>query len=55
MKEVVVDTSSLISLSSNCLLWVLDVLKEKIDFYVTKGVVDESINNALQIVRCFKT
>jgi hypothetical protein len=51
MKEVVVDTSSLISLSTNCLLWVLDVLKEKVDFYVTKGVVNESINNALRIDR----
>ncbi len=51
MKSIVVDTSSLISISTNCLLWVLDALKNKINFYVTKGVVEESINHALKIER----
>ena len=51
MKGVVVDTSSLISLSTNCLLWILDSLKDKVNFYVTKGVIDESINHALRIDR----
>ncbi len=51
MKYLVVDSSSLISLSSNCLLWVLKVIKERFDvqFVITPDVRREIITNSLKI------
>ena len=51
MKPLVVDSSSLISLSSNCLLWVIGKLREKfkVQLIITPGVRNEVITNALKI------
>ncbi|MFA5406411.1 MAG: hypothetical protein WC307_03590 [Candidatus Nanoarchaeia archaeon] len=50
MKQLVIDSSSLISLSTNCLLWVLDQLKSiGVQFIVTPEVRSEVINRALGV------
>ncbi len=51
MKELMIDSSSLISLSSNCLLWVLDKLKEStnVEMVITPEVRDEVVKSSLGI------
>jgi len=50
VKQLVVDSSVLISLSSNCLLWVLDKLRGlDVQFIVTPEVREEVINKAMAI------
>ncbi|MDD5649498.1 MAG: hypothetical protein PHF86_03650 [Candidatus Nanoarchaeia archaeon] len=53
MKNIVFDTSSIISLSTNDLLWVLKPLKDKFngDFLISEGVRKELVDNPLQIKR----
>lgn len=50
MKNIVFDTSSIISLSTNDLLWILKPLKDKFngDFLISDGVKKELIDNPLQ-------
>lgn len=51
MKKVVCDSSSLISLSMNCMLPLVVELSEKADFVITKGVYDEIITNPRRLGR----
>lgn len=53
MKKIVVDSSSLITLSSNCLLKTLKGLKEKenISFIIPESVYRESVETPLKIKR----
>jgi len=53
IKKIVVDSSSLISLSTNCMLWVLDKLREatKVQFVMTPEVRREVVDKALKIER----
>lgn len=48
-KKIILDSSTLISMASNCLLWVLKDLKTKsnVEFYIPSGVKRESIDTAL--------
>ncbi|MBU0929516.1 MAG: hypothetical protein KJ623_00400 [Nanoarchaeota archaeon] len=50
MKSLVFDTSTIISLSTNDLLWVLKSLKDKFngDFLISNGVKEELIDHPLQ-------
>jgi len=49
MVKIVVDSSSIISLAMNCLLWVYDELKNKnIEFLVPTSVRNEVINSGLE-------
>ncbi len=47
MRTVVIDSSTLITLSMNCLLWTIDKLNDKTEFYITEEVGKESIYNPL--------
>lgn len=50
MKNIVFDSSTIISLSTNDLLWILKPLKEKFsgDFLISEGVKKELVDNPLQ-------
>lgn len=50
MKSIVFDTSSIISITTNNLLWILKLLKDKFggEFFITGGVKNELIDKPLQ-------
>lgn len=49
MKEIIVDTSTVITLSNNCLMWVLKDLKQKTgaEFVITDWVKQELVDNPI--------
>ncbi len=49
MKALVFDTGPLISLSDNCLLWVLREIKERSRFLITPTVYYEAVQHPLEI------
>lgn len=51
MKELVIDSSSLISLATNCLMWVIDKLRESndIQFIITPSIHKEVIEKSMNI------
>ncbi len=53
MKSIVVDSSSIISLADNCLLWTLHKLKEqtKVHWIISKQVRRETVERAIGIPR----
>ncbi len=53
MKQIIIDSSSLISLSETCLLKILERLKKNsnVDFIISKSVFDESVEKPMHIKR----
>ena len=53
MKSLAIDSSSIISLATNSLLWILEPLKKQFqgDFYITDSVKQEVINRPLSTKR----
>ena len=53
MKSIVVDSSSIISLTSNCLLWTLQKLKEasNVHWIISESVRQETVERAIGIPR----
>jgi len=53
MKRIILDTSTIITLSSNCLMWILKELRQKqgIDFAITNSVKKELVDNPINSKR----
>ena len=53
MKSLVFDSSSVISLATNNLIWTLPILKQKFkgEFFITEAIKEELVNNPIKIRR----